>query len=97
LTATEKIAKSLVEKFFDGSKLVAVLDRSCNTISSDNFGADHGIKWSNVPGKYHSKLSLCSLGMSSLTNNNYHAIISDWLCKFALKFQRADGRFHNQS
>jgi hypothetical protein len=40
LTATEKIAKSLVEKFFDGSKLVAVLDRSCNTISSDNFGAD---------------------------------------------------------
>ena len=31
--------------------------------------------------------------MSSLTNNNYYAVISDSLCKFALKFQHADGRF----
>lgn len=93
LTAAEKIAKSLVDVFFDGSKLVAVLDRSYNTISSDSFKDNYGIKWSSVSGPYHSKLSLCLLELSSLTNNNYYAAISDSLCKFALKFQRADGRF----
>ena len=93
LTAAEKIAKSLVDVFFDGSKLVAVLDRSCNTISSDSCRDNHGIKWSCVSGPYHSKLSLCLLELSSLTNNNYYADISDSLCKFALKLQHADGRF----
>ena len=93
LLTAEKITKSLVDRFFDGSKFVAVLDRSCNTISSDRFSANHGIKWSSVSGPYHSKLSLCLLELSSLTNNNYYAVISDSLCKFALKFQQADGRF----
>jgi hypothetical protein len=93
LKAAEKIAKSLVDVFFDGSKLVAVLDREYNTISSDSFKDNHGIKWSSVSGPYHSKLSLCLLELSSLTNNNYCADISDSICKFALKFQRSDGRF----
>jgi hypothetical protein len=93
LIAAEKIAESLIEKFFDGSKLVAVLDRSCNTIPSNNLISDHGIKWSNVSGPYHSKLSLGLLELSCLTNNNNYAMVSDSLCKFALEFQRADGRF----
>jgi len=94
LTAAEKMAKSLIERFFDGSKLVAVLDGLCNPIdSSTNFRSDHGSKWSSVSGPYHAKLSLCLHELSSLTNNNYYATISDSLCKFALKFQQADGRF----
>ncbi len=93
LTAAEKITKSLVDRFFDGSKFVAVLDGSGNTISSGRYSANQSIKWSSVSGPYHSKLSLCLLELSSLTNNNYYAVISDSLCKFALKFQHADGRF----
>ena len=93
LTAAEKITKSLADVFFDGSKLVAVLDRSYNTISSDSFRTNRGIKWSSFSGPYHSKLSLCLLDLSSLTNNYYYASISDSICRFALKFQHADGRF----
>lgn len=93
LKVAEKIVKSLADVFFDGSKVIAVLDRSGNTISSDSFRDNYGIKWSSVSGPYHSKLSLCLLELSSLTNNHYYAAISDSLCKFALKFQRSNGRF----
>jgi hypothetical protein len=93
LKVAEKIVKLLADVYFDGSKVIAVLDRSGNTISSDSFRDNYGIKWSSVSGPYHSKLSLCLLELSSLTNNNYYAAMSDSLCKFALKFQRSDGRF----
>ena len=36
---------------------------------------------------------MCLLELSALTNNDHYATISDSLCKFALKFQQADGRF----
>lgn len=92
LTAAENMAKSLIERFFDGSKLVAVLDNLYKPITNNKFGSD-GIKWSTVSGAYHSKLSLCLLELSSLTNNDHYAKVSDSLCRFALKFQQADGRF----
>jgi len=93
LSAAEKMVKSLIDMFFDGSKLVAVLDGLCKPIESTNLRDEYGVKWSSVSGPYHAKLSLCLLELSSLTNNNYYATISDSLCKFALKFQEADGRF----
>jgi hypothetical protein len=92
LIAAEKMAKSLIERFFDGSKLVPVLDNRYNAISRDNVGSV-GVKWSTVSGAYHSKLSLCLLELSRLTSNDHYAKVSDSLCRFALKFQQADGRF----
>ena len=92
LTAAENMAKSLIRRFFDGSKLVAVLDNLFNPITSNNFGSI-GIKWSTVSGAYHSKLSLCLLESSRLTNNDSYTKVSDSICRFALKFQKDDGRF----
>jgi Glycosyl hydrolase family 47 len=92
LIAAENMAKSLIERFFDGSKLVPVLDNCYNAISRDNVGSV-GVKWSTVSGAYHSKLSLCFLELSRLTSNDHYAKVSDSLCRFALKFQQADGRF----
>jgi hypothetical protein len=92
LTSAENMAKSLIERFFDGSKLVAVLDNLYNPITNNKFGID-GMKWSTVSGAYHSKLAMCLLELSRLTNSDIYAKVSDSLCKFALKFQQADGRF----
>ncbi len=92
LTAAENMAKSLIRRFFDGSKLVAVLDNLFNPITRNNFGSI-GIKWSTVSGAYHSKLSLCLLELSRLTNNDSYTKVSDSICRFALKFQKDDGRF----
>ena len=92
LIAAENMAKSLIERFFDGSKLVPVLDNFYNAITRDNSGSV-GVKWSTVSGAYQSKLSLCLLELSRLTSNDHYAKVSDSLCRFALKFQQADGRF----
>ncbi len=86
------MAKSLIERFFEGSKLVPVLDNFYNAVTRDSTGSV-GVKWSTVSGAYQSKLSLCLLELSRLTSNDHYAKVSDSLCRFALKFQQADGRF----
>jgi hypothetical protein len=95
LKYAEKMAKSLIERFFDGSKLIAVLDRLYRPITNStnlNDGGDD-IKWSTISGAYHCKLSLALLDLSVLTNNDMYSKVSNSLCEFAQKLQKADGRF----
>jgi hypothetical protein len=98
LKYAEKMAKSLIEKFFDGSKLIAVLDRSYRPITNNtnlNDGSNSSrddIKWSTISGAYHCKLSLALLDLSLLTKNDMYSKVSDSLCEFAQKLQKADGR-----
>ena len=61
-------------------------------MTRNNFGSI-GIEWSTVSGAYHSILSLYLLELSRLTNNDSYAKASDSICRFALKFQQAYGRF----
>jgi hypothetical protein len=56
------MAEALIERFFDGEKLVARLDSSFKPIKIDK-EADI-VKWSTVPGPYHCKLSIALLQLS---------------------------------
>jgi hypothetical protein len=94
LKYAEKMAKSLIERFFDGSKLIAVLDRLYRPITNNtnlNDGADD-IKWSTISGAYHCKLALALLDLSLLTKNDLYSKVSNSLCEFAQKLQKADGQ-----
>ena len=99
LKYAEKMAKSLIERFFDGSKLIAVLDRLyrpiTNNTSNLNDDSSNGddIKWSTISGAYHCKLSLALLDLSLLTRNDMYSKVSNSLCEFAQKLQKANGRF----
>jgi len=91
LQLAKKSAKALIERFFDGEKLIPRLDESFNPIKP--IYENGTIKWSTIPGAYHCKLSLGLLDLSRLTNNEKYAQISDSLCDYAKKLQQSDGQF----
>jgi hypothetical protein len=87
----EKMTQALIERFFDGEKLIPRLDSSFNSIKPTE---DRGIvKWSTVPGAYHCKLSLGLLELSRLTKNKEYVRVSDSLCEYAKKMQKNSGEF----
>lgn len=91
LIAAENMAKALIDRFFDGSKLIAVLDKSNKPVIDNEDG--RGVKWSTISGAYHSKLSLCLLDLSRLTNNPYYGQVSNSICDYAKTLQEPNGRF----
>ncbi len=93
LRRAESIAQGIAERFYDGSKLIAVLDRNFQPI--DNPG-DVDVKWSMVPGAYHCKLALGLLELADITNNNAYRKISHSLSDFFGNLQASDGRFINK-
>jgi len=91
LRLVEKMTKILIERFFDGEKLIPRLDHSFKSIKATE---DRGIvKWSTIPGAYHCKISLGLLELSRLTRNEEYARISDSLCEYAKKMQKNSGEF----
>lgn len=91
LRLVEKMAQTLIERFFDGEKLIPRLDISFNSIKPTD---DRGIvKWSTVPGAYACKLSLGLLELSRLTKNKEYVQVSDSLCEYAKKMQKSNGEF----
>ena len=93
LMVAEHMAKVLIERFFDGSKLTALLDNSYKPIINNYSGRNYSTKWSTLSGGYHCKLSLGLLELSMLTNNRFYAEVSNSLCNFAKTLQKPDGRF----
>jgi hypothetical protein len=91
LMAAENMAKALIDRFFDGSRLIAVLDKSNKLVTDTEDGGS--VKWSTISGPYHSKLSLCLLDLSRLTNNPYYGQVSNSICDYAKKLQKSNGRF----
>jgi glycosyl hydrolase family 47 len=91
LRLAEKMANAIIERFYDGEKLVPRCDNSFNAIKPEK---ESGIiKWSTIPGAYHCKLSIGLLELSRLTKNKKYALISDSLCDYAKKLQKSDGKF----
>ncbi len=91
LRLVEKMTQALVERFFDGEKLIPRLDSSFKSIKPTQ---DRGIvKWSTISGAYHCKLSLGLLELSRLTRNKGYARVSDSLCEYAKKMQKYNGKF----
>jgi hypothetical protein len=91
LKFAEKMTQALIERFFDGEKLIPRLDKSFNPMMSEN---DDGIvKWSTISGAYHSKLSIGLLELSRLTNNPTYSEVSNSICDYALKLQGSKGQF----
>ena len=91
LMAAENMAKALIDRFFDGSRLIAVLDKSNKLVTDTEDGGS--VKWSTISGPFHSKLSLCLLDLSRLTNNPYYNQVSNSICDYAKKLQKSNGRF----
>ena len=91
LVTAENMAKALIDRFFDGSRLIAVFDKSDKPVIDTEDGGS--VKWSTISGPYHSKLSLCLLDLSRLTNNPYYGQVSDSICDYAKTLQEPNGRF----
>ena len=98
LNSAEAIARDIIERFYDGSKIIAVVDRNFQPIYNHRDEKKTGteIKWSMVPGAYHCKLALGLLDLADLTNNNLYRRISHSLCDFFGHLQTSDGRFINE-
>jgi hypothetical protein len=89
LKYAEAIAKAIIEKFYEGSRMIAVVDRNFKPIS--NQGKE--IKWSMVPGAYHSKMALGLLELADLTGDELYRKVSHSICDSLKTWQRPDGRF----
>lgn len=92
LNRAELMAKAIIKRFFDGSKLIPRLDNRYNVID-DTINKQEDVKWSTVSGAYHCKLSLGLLELSKFTNDSQYTKVSDSLCIFAKKLQKPSGRF----
>lgn len=91
LLLAEKMTKAIIERFFEGEKLVPRVNESFNFIKPEY---ESGIiKWSTISGAYHCKFSLGLLELARLTKNEKFAQISDSLCDYAMKLQKSDGQF----
>jgi hypothetical protein len=91
LRLVEKMTQALIERFFDGEKLIPRMDSSFNSIRpTENNGM---VKWSTISGAYHCKISLGLLELSRITGKNGYARVSDSLCEYAKKLQKNGGEF----
>jgi hypothetical protein len=91
LKIAEQMGKTIVDRFFDGSKLIPRLDRRFNTLNESK--SNGLVKWSTISGSYHSKLSIGLLELSRLTNNNLYKQVSDAICNYAISLQKSSGQF----
>jgi hypothetical protein len=91
LRLVEKMTYVLIERFFDGQKLIPRLDSSFNSIKPTYHTGI--VKWSTIAGAYHCKLSLGLLELSRLTRNKRYSRISYLLCEYAKKMQKYTGEF----
>jgi hypothetical protein len=92
LVLAENMARNLIKRFFDGTKLIARLDNSYKPITANN-NKNKTVKWSTLSGAYHCKLSIGLLELSRLTNNGLYSKVSDSLCEYTIKLQRPNGSF----
>jgi hypothetical protein len=90
LNYAEAIAKAIIERFYEGSKLSAVVDRNFKSIVSNQ---DKELKWSMVPGAYHAKLALGLLELAELAGNDLYRNVSYSICNSLKTWQGSDGRF----
>jgi hypothetical protein len=91
LQLAERMIRVLIDRFFDGEKLIPRLDKSFNPIGHDE--KEGLVQWSTISGAYHCKLSICLLELSKLTDNQQYTRISNSLCKYAKRLQKSTGEF----
>jgi hypothetical protein len=90
LNYAEDIAKAIIERFYEESRLIAVVDQNFKPMVSSQ---DKEIKWSMVPGAYHSKLALGLLELADLTGEDLYRKVSHSICNSLKTWQRPNGRF----
>ncbi len=87
LNIAVKIADALIDNFFDGTKMIALLDSSLKPI-------DYGKgKWSTMSGSYHTKIAMGLLKLFKVTQKVIYKEVACSICDFALTMQNEDGRF----
>lgn len=94
LSLAENMTKTIIKRFFDGTKLIARVNDSFKPVINNNKKNNGGVrKWSTVSGAYHCKLAIGLLELSQLTNNKFYAQVSDSICDYALTLQKSNGQF----
>jgi hypothetical protein len=91
LKLAEKMTQALIERFFDGEKIIPRIDNSHTPIMIED--VEGIIKWSTISGPYHTKLSIGLFEISQLTNNPRYLEVSNSICDYALKLQGSKGQF----
>jgi len=88
------MTKTIIKRFFDGSKLIARVNDSYKPVINNNKRNNGDIrKWSTISGAYHCKLSMGLLELSRVTNNNFYAQVSDSICDYVITLQKSNGQF----
>jgi hypothetical protein len=90
LNYAEAIAKAIIERFYEGSRMRAVVYRNFKSIDSNQAKE---IKWSMIPGAYHAKLALGLLELADLTGEDLYRKVSCSICNSLKTSQRSDGSF----
>jgi Glycosyl hydrolase family 47 len=90
LNYAEAIAKAMIERFYEGSRMRAVVYRNSKSMVSNQ---DKEIKWSMIPGAYHAKLALGLLELADLTGEDLYRKVSRSICNSLKTNQRSDGSF----
>jgi hypothetical protein len=87
LNLAVRIADGLIEKFWKGDRMLALLDASFNK-------TDYGKgKWSTISGPYHAKIAFGFIKLFKAAGNPIYRDISRSLCDFGLRTQDKEGRF----
>lgn len=87
LNTAIEVADGLIDKFFDGKKMIAMLDSSFNP---SEYGKG---KWSTMSGSYQAKIAMGLLKLFKVTQKSVYREVSHSICDFALTMQNQDGRF----
>jgi hypothetical protein len=87
LNLAKMIADALINIFFDGSKMIALMDKSFIRL-----GYGKG-KWSTESGSYHSKIAFGLLKLYRILGDSNYRKVTESICDYSLGLQRPDGRF----
>ncbi len=87
LQSSITIADALIDNFFDGIKMTALLD---NQFKSSDYGKN---KWSTMSGSFQAKIAIGFLKLFKITQKTIYKEVAYALCDFALNKQDKNGRF----
>ncbi len=87
LQSSVTIADALIDNFFNGTKMTALLD---NQFKSSDYGQN---KWSTLSGSFQAKIAIGFLKLFKITQKTIYSEVAYALCDYALNRQDQNGRF----
>ena len=91
LDLAKRMADALINKFFDGNKMFALLDKS---FTVPEYGEG---EWSTEPGSYHSKIAFGLLKLYMILSDPNYRKVTESICDYSPGLQQPECRFLTNS